>query len=208
MKGLLLKDWYMMKAYARSYLLIVAVFTAISLFSEQNLFFAFYPCILCGMLPVTLLSYDERCRWNTYSGTLPYTKAQIVSSKYIMGLIVQTAVITATGTVHAVRMVVCQTFLWQDLITFILLLSALSTLSCSFCMPFVFKFGVEKGRIAYYVMIGIACACSVISTALFKEELSVEIRPHLLLAALAVLSGGLYALSWYLSICFYKKREL
>lgn len=41
MKGLLLKDWYMMRKYCRSYLLIAAVFIAVSLYSNDNLFFIF-----------------------------------------------------------------------------------------------------------------------------------------------------------------------
>lgn len=36
MKGLLLKDWYMMKKYCRAYLLIAVVFIAVSLFSNDN----------------------------------------------------------------------------------------------------------------------------------------------------------------------------
>lgn len=63
MKGLLLKDWYMMKKYCRAYLLIAVVFIAVSLFSNDNMFFVFYPCLLCGMIPVNLLAYDERSRW-------------------------------------------------------------------------------------------------------------------------------------------------
>ena len=89
MKGLLLKDWYMMKKYCRSYVLIAVVFIALSLVSSGNMFFVFYPCLLCGIIPVNLLGYDERSRWMQYSGTLPYTKRQIVSAKYLIGLLAQ-----------------------------------------------------------------------------------------------------------------------
>ena len=36
MKGLLLKDWYMMKKYCRAYLFIAVVFIAVSLFSNDK----------------------------------------------------------------------------------------------------------------------------------------------------------------------------
>ena len=74
MKGLLLKDWYMMKMYCKSYHFIAVVFVALSLVSNGNMFFVFYPCLLCGMIPVNLLGYDERSRWMQYSGTMPFTK--------------------------------------------------------------------------------------------------------------------------------------
>ena len=84
MKGLLLKDLYMVVKYCKAYLLIAVVFLAVSLMGSDNLFFIFYPCLLCGMIPVNLLAYDERSRWPQYCGTLPYTKGQIVSGKYLM----------------------------------------------------------------------------------------------------------------------------
>ena len=89
MKGLLLKDLYMMKSYCRSYLLIAVVFTAVSLIGKDNMFFMFYPCLLCGMIPVNLLAYDERSRFIRYGDTLPYKRAQIVSAKYLIGLLSQ-----------------------------------------------------------------------------------------------------------------------
>ena len=61
MKGLLLKDWYMIQKYCRSYILITAVIIGISIANGENLFFTFYPCMLCGMIPVTLLGYHFRC---------------------------------------------------------------------------------------------------------------------------------------------------
>ena len=66
MKGLLLKDLYMTMKYCRSYLLIAVVFTAVSFVGNDNLFFIFYPCPFCGMIPVTLLGYDERSHWQQY----------------------------------------------------------------------------------------------------------------------------------------------
>ena len=103
MSGLLLKEWYMMKKYCRAYLLIAAMFLVLSCI-EDNLFFTFYPCLLCSMIPVNLLSYDERCGWDRYSGTLPCTKRQLVSSKYLVGLLTTLAVMAVTGVVQAVRL--------------------------------------------------------------------------------------------------------
>ena len=60
MKGLLLKDWYMMKKYCRYYLFVSIGFIILSMISSGNMFFVFYPCLLCGMISVNLLGYDER----------------------------------------------------------------------------------------------------------------------------------------------------
>ena len=208
MKGLLLKDWYMLTKYCRSFLLIVVVFIAASLFGEENLFFVFYPCMLCGVMPVTLLGYDERSRWIEYSASLPYTKAQIVSAKYLIGLFAQAGVLLLSGAAQGIKMSVSGSFSWNDFLVLMLLLVTIAAFTSSISLPFIFKYGVEKGRIAYYVMIGFVCGASVLASRLFGTGLQAEIQPNSFLIVFAFASIGVYALSWYLSIVFYKKREL
>ena len=208
MKGLLLKDWYMMKKYCRAYLFIAVVFIAISLVNNDNMFFVFYPCMLCGMIPMNLLAYDERSRWMQYSGTLPYTKTQIISGKYLIGLFAQLTILLAVGVIQAAKMVIAGNFVLGEFTVLILLMLIVSTLTSSIPLPFVFKLGVEKGRTAYYVMIGFVCGSSVLASNLLSGQLAAEIKPNLVLAILAVAGIGIYIFSWYMSIVFYKKREI
>ena len=89
MKGLLKKDLYMIWAYGRMLLLISALFLAMSVFApaEENFFFVIYPVLLGGVLPVTLLSYDERFGWNRYCDTMPLSRKQIVNERFLMSLL-------------------------------------------------------------------------------------------------------------------------
>jgi len=208
MKGLLLKDLYMTAKYCRSYLLIAAVFIAVSFVGTENMFMIFYPCLLCGMIPVNLLGYDERSRWLQYSETMPYSRAQIVSGKYLIGLGAQSAMLIVTAIAQAIRMNINNSFSASDYLVMIMLLLIMSMLSSSICLPFIFKLGVEKGRMAYYVMIGIICGGSIVASTVLRDAMQSGIKPNGVLALVAVLGIAIYALSWYLSIVFYKKREL
>ena len=208
MKGLLLKDLYMTAKYCRSYLLIAAVFIAVSFVGNDNMFFIFYPCLLCGMIPVNLLGYDERSRWLQYSETMPYSRAQIVSGKYLIGLCAQSAMLIVTAIAQAIRMNINNSFSASDYLVMLMLLLIMSMLSSSICLPFIFKLGVEKGRMAYYVMIGIICGGSVVASTVLRDAMQSGIKPNGVLALVAVLGIAIYALSWYISIVFYKKREL
>lgn len=208
MKGLLLKDWYMMQQYCRYYLFCAIGFTILSVMSLGNMFFVFYPCLLCGMIPVNLIGYDERSRWMQYCGTLPYTKAQVVSGKYLIGLFSQLTVLLVIGVAQAVKMIIAGNFNFGEFAVLILLMLIIATLTSSISLPFVFKLGVEKGRIAYYVMIGFVCGASVLASNLFRGQFGVDLKPNLVLAILAVIGIGIYFISWYLSIVFYKKREI
>ena len=90
------------------------------------------------------------------------------------------------------------------------LLSALQFLAIAppaLCLPLIFKWGVEKGRILFLVMIGIVFGGSA-ALALGVEDggsfsLPGNLSVWLLLGAIV-----LYALSWRLSIRLYRSREL
>lgn len=207
MKGLILKDLYMAKKYCKSYLVLTVLFIALSFASGENMFFVFYPCLLCGMIPVNLLAYDERSGWLKYSGTMPYTKAQIVSVKYLIGIGAQAAVLLVTGISQGIRMSISGTFVLGEYLLLLMMLLVMSLLASSVTLPFMFKLGVEKGRMAYYVMIGVVCAGSSISSGMITGRFgAINLNIGLPLACIAGIV--LYVLSWYLSVAFYKKREV
>lgn len=105
-------------------------------------------------------------------------------------------------------MSVAGSFVFGDFAVLMLLLLTVSTLSSSICLPFVFKLGVEKGRTAYYIMIGFVCGASVLASSILRGQLVSEIQPNLILALVAIVGIGIYILSWYLSVVFFRKREI
>lgn len=209
MKGLLLKDWYLMKKYCRMYLFLTVVFLVLSCIKRDNLFFSFYPCLLCGMIPVNLLSFDERSGWQHYSGTLPYTKAQIVSAKYLMGVFAMSAVLVMTGVVQTVWMCLEGAFQPEQLAAVLFAIFFLSLFFSAGCLPLIFRLGTEKGRVVSLVMVCLFFGGLFFVTTLFAGNFpDVSIPLELLLAGLALFGAGFYALSWRLSVAFYQKREL
>ena len=207
MKGLLLKDLYMAAKYCRAFLVIVAIFLAISFFGEDNIFFIIYPTMIAGIIPMTLISYDERDKWMLYSGTLPYSKAQLVSVKYLIGLIFGGSTLLVSMAAAAVRMQLNGYFSLSELFATGAALLVLGLIGPILLLPFVFKFGAEKGRIAFYLMMGIICAIAAILAGLGFQTILLMNQP----GVLGLICGGailLYILSWRLSILFYRKREL
>lgn len=208
MKGLILKDLYMSAKYFKSYIFILILFLGISFYNAENLFFAIYPCLLCAMIPTNLLAYDERSHWDIYCGTLPVTRDMVVSAKYLVGLMAQGAVFTVSAVVQALRIGLMGSFDWESYLVLLSLMCIVSLVSSSITLPFMFKLGVEKGRMAYYVMIGVVCGGSALAGFAFNEQLQSTIPFGAVLALGVLISGAIYAGSWYLSILFYRKREL
>lgn len=208
MKGLLLKDFYMLKKYCKTYLLLIGVFLIASFYDSDNWFCYLYPCIFSGTISITLLGYDERSKWNEYCSVLPYTKTQIVSAKYLMGIFIQVIVVLLFGLSITLKMCISGLFNIKALLFVTSVMICAFLCSAAFCLPFMFKFGVEKGRLAYFFMIGACCA---IASALAISQGGVpsfgENGTNTSFVFL-ILSVVLYALSWYLSVRFYKKREI
>lgn len=211
MKGLLLKDFYQVVKYCRSYLLICLVFLGLSLFApDSNAFFTVYPCLLASMIPVNLISYDTASRWEVMSLTLPYSRSQLVTAKYLVGLLCEMAVLLLTVLCQGLKTGATGVFSAEELGALGVTLFTISLLLPALMLPLIFKLGVEKGRTLYLAGIGILMAVCGIGYARIAETGSpfqFSISPIAQTVALPLLSIALYILSWRLSIRFYEKRD-
>ena len=201
MKGLMKKEFLMLWRASRAFGLICVVFIAMSAVSQDNIIFLFMPIMISGLLPSTLLSYDERCKWQEFSGALPVSRAQLVSAKYLLGLGCMTAILVLTLIVH----LIVRRFPPQTLLSMLGAIYGLSLFISAVSLPMMFKFGVEKGRLWYYatlVLVGGASGASAgVATDFFNEGLPSYVW------IIFVFGVVIYALSWLLAIRFYQKRE-
>lgn len=205
MKGLFLKDFYMVIKYCRWHLLIVLIFILAITVGGENLFLGFFPCLLAGMIPATLLSYDEHSKWDMYCKGLPYKGAEVVSAKYLIGLCCQFFVMILTGIAFAVRMNILNEFDLREYLYSTILIQAVSGAASSLILPFLFKFGVDKGRVAYYCIMGTLAAGGV---GLLKSGGSRAAAHTWTVPVICIVAIAVYAVSWLLSAAFYKKREV
>ncbi len=210
MKGLLLKDFYQVVKYCRSYLLICLMFLGISLFADNNVFFIVYPCLLASMIPMNLIAYDTSSRWETMCLTLPYSRSQLVSAKYLVGLLCEAGVIFLTVLSLGLKMTINGVFSASELGDLVITLATIALLLPALMLPLIFKLGVEKGRVFYIAGVGIIMAVGAFCYARTAEtgiQFRFPLSPAAQTVALPLLSIVLYVLSWQLSIHFYEKRD-
>lgn len=206
MRGLLLKDFYLMTKYCRVYLFIIAVFAVGGLFGGQNYLF-FYPCLLAGMVPVTLLAYDEQSRWNDYAGTMPYKKSQLVASKYLFGLFCGGAVLLLNAVIRWLSLDLNAQFSPGPYRSYMVMLLFVTVLSFSLSLPFMFALGVEKGRIVYMVLIGGLCAVMLTIPNFAQSDAMPLPESRLALPIAILISAVIYLTSWGLSVLLYRRRS-
>ena len=208
MKALIYKDFLTLWKNLKNYLLMCVIFQVASIAGEDFAFMRFYPLILVSSLPHTLLAYDERSGWEKYALALPVSRRKLVSSKYLMGLMLQGVMLLLA----AVTLRICYWMegyfdAWEYWFELIVLLVLGDAVMCA-ALPMTFRMGTEKGRLVNMLSYGILGGLLVIGV-LLGSELGlneVTLGKWVLVPILAIPAVMLPA-SWLLSIRFYEKRE-
>ena len=212
MKGLLLKDAYQAWYYAKMVVVAAVVMMGVGVISMMNgaNFFIVYAGFLLGMMPMTLLAYDQTSNFNEYSAALPATKEQLVGCKYIVGLcglvLAEVFAAAALGVAQLHWVAVDSALVISTLVQ----VGMTTLLSSTILLPLSYRFGYQKARYVYYLCIGLLASFMgyFVSSgdnalnSLLPAQGSLLVLVVVLAAALA-----LYALSWRLSVAWYGKAE-
>lgn len=136
MKGLLIKDISVLKSQMLFFILAGFLCAAI-----PNSMMSSFAIIYTAMLPYSALAYDERSKWDHLAAMMPYSVRDIVLSKYVLGYV---SIIAASLVTVIVKLVVPgHAGELQDT----LLVACFGFLMMALTLPFMFRFGVEKGRV-------------------------------------------------------------
>lgn len=144
MKGLLIKDFYVLVKQLKIFLVFIPL---MALMGGSSL--ASTSILLGAVLPMTAIAYDERSKWNELALMMPYSKKDIAICKYLLGY---TCMLIAT----------MLSFLGQTLlvtfggkldfnINMLLFGVAAGLFFIALNTPLSFKFGVEKVRYIFII---------------------------------------------------------
>ena len=201
MKGLLIKDFDTILKQLRIYLVLIAVMTFLPGFSMLT-----FAVVYVTMIPMTAIAYDERSKWDKLAAMMPYSAADVVLSKYVLGflLVLGTGVFACFA--QAVVGIFTHTALTGTFFTKLALVICFALVIESIELPVLIRFGVEKGRllmILFMVIVGVGGATLIENiTELLKSS---ELHMAVPLAALgAVVVGALSALA---AIGLYKSKK-
>lgn len=150
MLGLIKKDLSLLKGNIKIILLITIVYLVMSKGKIDQI--AFLLSFISIMFSMSTFSYDAYNHWDTFACALPNGRKNIVLSKYISGIII----LTLTSILLLLTGLILNTFIDElilnDLLTLIFLSSIVVLIIESIMYPFIFKFGIEKGK--YIIFIG------------------------------------------------------
>ncbi len=198
MKGLLIKDFRLMRGQRTFFLAIIAISILTAVTSSNTLFAISFLGFVCPMFVLSSISYDEFDNGNAFLFSLPITRKGYVFEKYIFGLILSISALIFSTAVCLIISVIKNTVSINEIFITALTVFPAELLILSLMLPFQLKFGAEKGRIAIIAVLG---GISVISVILVKAAEAMNINLYELLNAVSKLGMQTFFLL-YLLISF------
>lgn len=215
MRGLLEKDFRLLKGQKNFFLLILVITVLLSLNSEDN-FAVTYLTFIAGFLTISSFGYDDNGNCMPFLMTLPVSRKLYVKSKYVLGFLLTfigwmagMVISTVTAFLHkapptteAVLFQLAWVFLWMILLSFVL--------------PMLFRFGAEKGRMATLAMMLVFMAI-VFALSKLAEGMGVDVDACLdalasqqivvLVAGMAVVALVMVLISYLISAKIVQNKE-
>lgn len=148
MKGLLLKDFYTLKGYAKQYGIMFILMAGWAVFMKNMSFLVIYAVILGGMLVLSTLSMDEAVHFDRWSIAAPAGAKGMVREKYVLLLLTVAAGIMTGFLINLVLEIFfgeMEAFEWESF----LITALMFVIGYAVMLPINFKLGVEKARYAY-----------------------------------------------------------
>ncbi len=214
MKGLLIKDFKLVKIQKNLFLLIIAIGTVMAFCMNKVSFLLGYLTSVMPIFAVSTISYDEYDNGNAFLFTLPITRKEYVIEKYcfsgLLGL-ASTFIAVLLALVFCMLKNLSLTPIIYTPIIFGIMLIFLSVM-----LPIQLKFGAEKSRIAivafggiaFLIGYGILKLCEILKidiNALLNNILKINIG--IIISALVILIALVVLISLKISIIIINKKE-
>lgn len=205
MKGLLLKDFYVLTGKLKFLLILMFLFAVIP--NSPQIAFAM---VYGALFPIAIMGYDERSKWDKLARTMPYASADFALSKYLLGYSAMclTAGISIISTMTLGPLADSRITLSAYLLT-----KLIPSLLCGFLvlalgLPLIIHLGVTKGQMLFIVLaiVVMLLGFNFIGRQENTPSSFTTFTPSLLLL-LGIAVIALNIVSIFLSIHFYKVKE-
>lgn len=146
MKGLLLKDLFVLKGYGKQYIIIFGGMFVYSLCVKSATFVMIYFVLMGSSMVLSSMSMDEAVSFNKFALTMPVNMRMVIKSKYALFLITVGIGIVLSELANIFIYLFSsggnEMFGWEGLAVTL----AVFMVANAFTFPFMFRLGVEKAR--------------------------------------------------------------
>ncbi len=220
MKGLLIKDFHLLKVQRNFFLLIAVIAIGFIVSSNGNDGFISYAigfsCFAGSLFSISTISYDEFDNGNPFLFSLPFTRKNYVLEKYCFGMIIGFSFWILSNALTFVYLLFRGFSLSEDRLVSSLIFIPFFLLILAVMLPLTLKFGGERSRYAIIGIFGGILLLGYVSANVVKVlpiDLSgvftflLSLSTGTLIAGAAVITLVLLLLSLKISISIVEKKE-
>ncbi len=192
MKGLLLKEYYLIRSILYI-ILTVFVVVGISLsFLTSIWVLTIIATIMLGTITISTINMDKHSGWRKVSVILPISRKAILDSKYVLYLLLSGVGLLLGSTLSIVASIVKGELDYHSMLLFISISVAMALFCGSIVIPFTFLFSEEKS------LIGVLGGYPLSAVAFVGIRLLID-NEIIACSVVALLGILLYTISWILS---------
>lgn len=217
MKGLLVKDFRLLSNQKRFFWVILFITVTLLATGTEPYVIIGYGTLISTVFTISTIRYDEFNNGNAFLFTMPFTRKNYVTEKYLFGFLAGGSVCIVLTVVTGIM--TAQKNLQSNMVQWIITAFAflvVMLLMLSILIPLELKFGSEKSRIALMaVVIVFAAAGGVIGELCKQAGLDVEkffieigmLNFYILFMAGVLLTVAVTAISILISFGIMKKKQ-
>lgn len=201
MKGLLLKDYYLIRSILYI-ILVVFVVVGIGLsFLTSTWVLAVIATVMLGMISVTTINMDKSSGWRKISVVLPVSRKTFLDSKYILYLLLSGIGLFLGITLSVIVSIFKGQLDYHSMLLFVSISIAMALFAGSMTIPFAFLFGEEKSMLGLIIAYPLSAMIFVGAALLFDNKL-------MACGLVAIAGVVLYIISWAVSRKHIANRDI
>ena len=207
LKGLILKDLYLVRIQILIVAIVLAVYIVMALISSGGgsigTFTGTYSVVVMSLLPITILNFDEKSKWGRYSAAMPVSRRANVLSKYIIMVVLSVINAAVIGLVYTLSKESAR-------MIFIVFILAASLTTGSVVTALGYKFGSTNARFIFTAVIFVAVISAVAVAGGISISFGNELGSGLTIAALIFLAASALVClaSYMISVHIYENKDL
>lgn len=216
MKGLLVKDFKLMKMQKNFFLMFIVMVIGMMAISDDVSFMLGFLTFIISLLALTTISYDEFDNGYAFLFTLPVSRTGYTIEKYCLALLLGGGAWIFATLLSVVVAVSRRTYSVSDIMMIALMILPVALVTQAVTIPFQLKFGGEKGRIAIICTVGLLFVVGV-AVVKMAELLGIDlwsildnlpvVNLRMLVLVIIILAVVILMVSMRISISIMNKKE-
>lgn len=210
MRGLLIKDFFLLKKYLKLYTIIILFYLLIGGSTGNFAFSSSVVIFLCIGILMTSFSYDELTKWDRYAVSLPLSRKMIVKSRYVLNLFLIFIGFIVSLVIALGMILFYQNGSFFEIIMQLISCTSIALVLSSIFLPLIYAFGVEKTRILLFVILFLPFVLTIflskLQPNLFATPLSEALVIRMILFS-PLLGFLCQTVSYFISCKIYERKE-